>query len=48
MPAYSDVIQHGSAGVSWRTGTRRVLALPGSAGIMNIKNINRYSPLPWG
>ena len=34
MPAYSDAIQHGSAGVSWGGGTRRVLALPGSAGIM--------------
>ena len=48
MPAYSDAIQHGSASISWGGGTKRVLALPGSAGIMNIKNINRYSPLPWG
>ena len=34
MPAYSDVIQHGSASISWGGGTKRVLALPGYAGIM--------------
>jgi hypothetical protein len=38
MPAQSDVIRHGSASISWGGGTKRVLALPGSAGIMNIKN----------
>ena len=36
MPAYSDVIQHGSASISWGGGTKRVLALPGYAGVMNM------------